>query len=97
MRMTASPSHSACISGAGLVPHHQPFLDCTMATRDMVSRRKESTAGENTAGENFKVAVRVRPPIQRERVNRAPPQCVSSLNGGCVVIKGLELASGAGE
>ncbi len=61
-----------------------------MATRDVVSRRKESTAGEN-----FKVAVRVRPPIQRERVNRAPPQCVSSLNRGGVVIEGL--ASGAGE
>ncbi len=68
-----------------------------MATRDMVSRRKKSTAGDN-----FKVAVRVRPPIQRERVNRVPPQRVSSLNGGGVVIEGrrgleLAIASGAGE
>ena len=44
-----------------------------MATRTAVAtRRKESTSSRGSGGENFRVAVRVRPLIERELKSGAP-------------------------
>ena len=51
-----------------------------MATRNaVVSRRKESVSSRGGGGENFKVAVRVRPLIERELRSGTP---VVSSEGG---------------
>lgn len=73
-------------------------LTCSeqMASRSAVaSRRKESTSGRGGGGENFKVAVRVRPLIERELRTGAPQVNYwrRFLSGGTLLLIGCKNCS----